>query len=229
MKRKIKKYKGGGMDAGNKANQAKSAAMGNVGAKGNPLSAGNQGAKNFVTTGSGNQNNQTQKVSVPFSAQKLLKVTSLLTPMGIGKAVLNQTTKMNRTRRAKGNMLIGGKKLPATRDFYRTTGTPLDVMSKEGKQYQKDAGLISTPKPMVPDGEQKQICPDGTFPPCVTAGKINPNVVKPKKFFNFKAYTSGGVSSGPPPKRGPNPQVPPVKFSRGGGAAIRGTKFKGVF
>jgi hypothetical protein len=31
MRRKIRKLKGGGMDAGNKANQAKSAAMGNVG------------------------------------------------------------------------------------------------------------------------------------------------------------------------------------------------------
>ena len=39
---------------------------------------------------------------------------------------------------------------------------------------------------------------------------------------------SGGKRFGPPPKKGPNPQVPPVKFSRGGGAAIRGTKFSGV-
>ena len=31
MRRKITKYRGGGMDAGNKANQAKSAAMGNSG------------------------------------------------------------------------------------------------------------------------------------------------------------------------------------------------------
>jgi hypothetical protein len=31
-----------------------------------------------------------------------------------------------------------------------------------------------------------------------------------------------------PPKKGPNSQVPPVKL-KGGGCAIRGTKFKGVF
>lgn len=45
---------------------------------------------------------------------------------------------------------------------------------------------------------------------------INPT----DNFFNFKAYNvgglSGGVSYGPPPKRGPNPQVPPVKMKRGG-------------
>ena len=27
---------------------------------------------------------------------------------------------------------------------------------------------------------------------------------------------SGGVKYGPPPKRGPNPQVPPIKLKRGG-------------
>ena len=64
-----------------------------------------------------------------------------------------------------------------------------------------------------------------------------------KKFFPFRAYRNGGVPSGPPPKRGPNPQVPPVKLSNGGvktkakkndsmrgiGKAIRGTKFTGVY
>ena len=61
-------------------------------------------------------------------------------------------------------------------------------------------------------------------------------------FFPFKAYKSGGVRFGPPPKRGPNPIVPPVKMKTGGrgtcphrpdgikgvGKAIRGFKFIGV-
>lgn len=70
---------------------------------------------------------------------------------------------------------------------------------------------------------------------------------RPKDFFPFQAYKSGGVPSGPPPLKGPNPQVPPVKlrkgkmtkaykFScpsrpdgiRGMGAAIKGHKFTGV-
>tara|TARA_R100001015_G_C4583994_1_gene140123 strand:- start:209 stop:841 length:633 start_codon:yes stop_codon:yes gene_type:complete len=50
---------------------------------------------------------------------------------------------------------------------------------------------------------------------------IDTTLVKPKdNFFNFKAFNvgglSGGVSYGPPPKKGPNPQVPPVKFKKGG-------------
>ena len=61
-------------------------------------------------------------------------------------------------------------------------------------------------------------------------------------FFPFKAYKSGGVRFGPPPKRGPNPLVPPVKLKTGGrgtcphrpdgikgvGKAIKGFKFIGV-
>ena len=58
--------------------------------------------------------------------------------------------------------------MPITRDYYRTENKPLDVMSKEGIQYQKDAGLISNKKPVVVGGggsEAQQKCPDGTFPP----------------------------------------------------------------
>ena len=70
---------------------------------------------------------------------------------------------------------------------------------------------------------------------------------RPKDFFPFQAYKSGGVPSGPPPLKGPNSQIPPVKmrkgkmtksykFScpsrpdgiRGMGAAIKGHKFTGV-
>ena len=70
---------------------------------------------------------------------------------------------------------------------------------------------------------------------------------RPKDFFPFQAYKSGGVPSGPPPLKGPNSQIPPIKmrkgkmtksykFScpsrpdgiRGMGAAIKGHKFTGV-
>ena len=54
-----------------------------------------------------------------------------------------------------------------------------------------------------------------------TPKPIDPLLVDPvKDFFNFKAYKvgglSGGVRYGPAPKRGPNPQVPPVKMKKGG-------------
>ncbi len=50
---------------------------------------------------------------------------------------------------------------------------------------------------------------------------VDQTLVSPKdNFFNFVAYKvgglSGGVSYGPPPKRGPNSQVPPIKMKRGG-------------
>lgn len=51
------------------------------------------------------------------------------------------------------------------------------------------------------------------------------------KLKNVTAANKGlGVSFGPPPKRGPNPQVPPVKMNTGGDACCsecvdtRGTK-----
>ena len=57
--------------------------------------------------------------------------------------------------------------------------------------------------------------------PIVANKPIDPLLIKPKEnFFNFVAYNvgglSGGVRYGPPPKRGPNSQVPPVKMKKGG-------------
>jgi hypothetical protein len=156
--------------------------------------------------------------------------------------VFDPMTRYGREQKAKGETLITQKAvtLPATREYYRTTEKPLDVMSKEGKQYMKDAGLLSDPKVTPPSNSgQDKMCPDGTMPPCVkpsvtkmptptssTGSSSSSNFLKDFIFYPLK---SGGISSGPPPKKGPNSQVPPVKLSKGGGAAIRGTKFKGVF
>ena len=84
------------------------------------------------------------------------------------------------------------------------------------------------------------------MPPCKTQTSAT-QANKPNFLDNFQSYNSGGVSSGPPPKRGPNPQVPPIKMRsgkmtktykmscphrpdgiRGMGAAIKGHKFIGV-
>tara|TARA_Y100000114_G_C11695462_1_gene295762 strand:- start:203 stop:892 length:690 start_codon:yes stop_codon:yes gene_type:complete len=51
--------------------------------------------------------------------------------------------------------------------------------------------------------------------------KIDEDLIKPKEnFFDFVAYNvgglSGGVKSGPPPRRGPNSQIPPIKMKKGG-------------
>ena len=115
------------------------------------------------------------------------------------------------------------------------------------------ANTIKQTKPKPPmggggGGGGPQLCPDGTMPPCKTTPINKPNQPNKSNFLaNFQAYNSGGISYGPPPKRGPNPQVPPVKMRngkmtksykmscphrpdgiRGVGAAIKGHKFIGV-
>jgi hypothetical protein len=107
-----------------------------------------------------------------------------------------------------------------------------------------------TKPPMGGGGSDRgpQLCPDGTMPPCKTTSIVKPNQPNKSNFLaNFQAYNSGGISYGPPPLRGPNPQVPPVKMRngkmtksykmscphrpdgiRGVGAAIKGHKFIGV-
>ena len=121
----------------------------------------------------------------------------------------------------------------------------LDVMSDTGKDYLKDAGYGPfQDKPKSGGDGENQRCQDGTMPPCPPAPTSTPAVTTPTStqpkstwqlypegsdYLTGKGYDKGGgVRKGPPPKRGPNPQVPPLLFSRGGGAAIRGTKFKGV-
>ena len=100
-------------------------------------------------------------------------------------------------------------------------------------------------KPITTDNMNRGNGDSSSGMPIAPTKPIDPLLIKPKdNFFNFKAYNSGGVSSGPPPKRGPNPQVPPIKMKkgkmnsmtcphrpdgiRGMGAAIKGFKFIGV-
>ena len=120
------------------------------------------------------------------------------------------------------------------RDFYRAENKPLKVMDPKNKGYMKEAGYKRSNKvPITESRDEAPRCLDGSLPPCIKPKAPIPKketVKKSSSFLNdFKAYNKGGgVPYGPPPLRGPNPQVPPVKFSRGGGAAIRGTKFTGV-
>ncbi|MDA9949250.1 hypothetical protein N9C16_07690 [Paracoccaceae bacterium] len=118
------------------------------------------------------------------------------------------------------------------------TGLGVEARNEMYKDYAKrrmDKKIDAFGRPIrqgAGEGAQAK-CPDGSFPPCVktpTVTAVPKTSAAPKNFFDFQAYSKGGgVPYGPPPKKGPNSQVPPVKLSRGGGAAIRGTKFKGVF
>ena len=138
-----------------------------------------------------------------------------------------------------------------TRDWAKThqySKTPtLDVMSTEGKDYLKEAGYgpFQDKKDTGGNGDGQQLCPDGSMPPCPPAATTAPTPTSTStstptntgwqfyptnsNYLTGEGYDrGGGVRFGPPPTKGPNPQVPPVKFSRGGGCAIRGTKFSGV-
>ena len=137
-----------------------------------------------------------------------------------------------------------------TRDWAKThqgSKTPtLDVMSTEGKDYLKEAGYGPFQDKSTGGGDgtgQQQLCADGSMPPCPPTATTAPAITPPatgtntswqlypenSNYLTGQGYDEGGgVKFGPPPKKGPNPQVPPVKFSRGGGCAIRGTKFSGV-
>jgi len=135
---------------------------------------------------------------------------------------------------------------------------PLGYVVDALKKPKKHPFSANTKKQTIPkppsnlgggDGGATPLCPDGTPPPCKVKKTISTKPTSPTDTFlgDFKAYNSGGISYGPPPKRGPNPQVPPVKMKngkmtkkykmscphrpdgiRGVGASIRGHKFIGV-
>ena len=83
--------------------------------------------------------------------------------------------------------------------------------------YNKSKSKVTT-TPINTGGDNNS---SSTALPVVPNKPIDPNLVLPKdNFFNFQAYKvgglSGGVRYGPPPKKGPNPNVPPVKMKKGG-------------
>jgi hypothetical protein len=242
MMRKVKKFRGGGMDARD------------YGKKSSPFSSGYKGAKTTVTQGSNNKKTVTSNLNVGNTNNNNAAKSKSIQIMGPGLSlakglIFDPYLKRSRMQKMKGESFFGKpKKLPTTKDYYRLTGEPFDPMSRKGVDYMKEVGLIKpTPPGGTPDDDPVQFCPDGTLPPCKISTPTKtpkPTTTQNKFLGNFKAYNSGGVSSGPPPKRGPNPQVPPVKMKsgkmnkmscphrpdgiRGMGAAIKGSKFIGV-
>ena len=262
---KIKKLRGGGMDASQDDFGAPSG-TGNTGSdKGHSRfapGAGYYGEKRTTTGGKGGTKTNTPptktKSKTTTVKQTLFTPTPFVTVNLMKNLVFDPITKKTRTQKVRGETLFGKPKdLPASRDYYRSFGEPIDVMSKKGTDYMKEAGLITAPKDTrLPEGPN--LCPDGTKPPCpqpkpteakpakpAPGGKSKSNFLKDFIFYPFNK--GGGVSYGPPPERGPNPQVPPVKLRngnltkkykmscphrpegiRGVGKAIRGHKFTGV-
>jgi hypothetical protein len=225
MKRKIRKFKGGGMDA------SKGDFSPGPSGKGRDRDFQQRGmskadyAKSTTQSGGGNKNVTTThtknqfKNDVPFSKPFGYKSQVAASLIGLGPltAIGNLAAKQNYKSRQKF-----ATKETLARDFYRTTNTALQPNSPIGKDYLKDAGFGKSKAPVSTvggegggDGNNKPIFP------IETTKSVDMDLIKPKEnFFNFVAYKvgglSGGVSYGPPPKKGPNPNVPPVKMKKGG-------------
>ena len=248
LKKVMKAQAGGGADAGGKKSPGggtfKSPSTNPFEVKNRP--GGNGGNKNLSTT------LKNKAINLGTKAKSVGLGLVPFTPFGAAVTGMKAIENTRRKKRAKGEFYLSKKKeLPITRDFYKINKRPLDTsIGSKDEQYMKDAGIIGfggPPKNMMDAGPKTPLCPDGTEPPC-------PPVVQPTKpnvadtfLKGFQKYNSGGVNSGPPPKRGPNPQVPPIKMKngkmtkkykmscphrpdgiRGVGASIRGHKFIGV-
>ena len=207
MKRKIRKFKGGGADMGAPERAQERADRGYGSTAGVDRSAVGPGSKFAENTNTQNLSTNKKSGNIP-----------IIGPVTLG---INLAKKF----------------------FDRPKKTKHPFSANTIKQTRKPPM-----PPMGGDNNRPQLCPDGTMPPCKTTTTAT-QATKPTNTFlqNFKAYNSGGVSSGPPPLRGPNPQVPPVKMRngkmtnkykmscphrpdgiRGMGAAIKGHKFIGV-
>jgi hypothetical protein len=216
MRRKIRKFQGGGMDASKSDFKS-------------PSSKGSDHSHSRFETGSGyygetptntgGGKGTTITNNPPVKTKKNLgvnvnPVTTVLNVagsvvgnipfLGYGVDQLNKFSKYTKQQTAKGETLFGNPKkgnkgMPLTRDFYRTENKPLDVTSAEGKSYMKDAGFLKGPPQNTGGGDgigetKKGLCPDGTNPPCKTPiTQIKQPVSKPNPFLaGFKAYDDGG-------------------------------------
>ena len=239
-KGKLAKLKvGGRTDAGPNRTTASHVTKGQINEKGQTVGGGQ-------TTRDNNPTTKTTTTTTQDPERKFYKGPPTIPTIGPGTWVANKVLGWAAPKAydiSKKSKEKFAKKEGLYRDFYRTEKKPLEVMDPKNKSYMKEAGYGKTKTPNE-GGDGQNFCPDGTMPPCkvptVTKKTITEPLAKAKKkqiFDDFKSYKKGkmikknkggGVPYGPPPLRGPNPQVPPVKFSRGGGAAIRGLKFIGV-
>jgi hypothetical protein len=172
---------------------------------------GNQGSSPTSTGGKTTQTQNTSKKTgftinpVTTGLNLVGSLTANIPGLGfafeVGKKAVQGIQKTTRTQTAKGETLFGNTKpgnkgMPITRDYYRTAGKTLDVISPEGTQYMKDAGFLKGPKLNTDTrgGGAQQLCPDGTSPPCkLPTTQIKKPVSTPNPFLSgFKAYDDGG-------------------------------------
>ena len=214
--RKVRKFRGGGADMGDPGRAQERADRGygsTAGVDRSKVGEGSQYAKNVAAQQATQQ--ATQKTTPKATSNFFNPVTTGLNLVGsltakipglgyafeAGKKAVRGVQKATRTQTAKGETLFGNtqpgsKGMPITRDYYRTAGKPLDVLSPEGSQYMKDAGFLKGPRLNTDTrgGGAQQLCPDGTRPPCkLPTTQIKKPVSTPNTFLSgFKAYDDGG-------------------------------------
>ena len=191
--RKVRKFKGGGMDASQADFGANTPGPGDTGGKGgfdkDTRQFGNVGSSPTRTL-----QNVGTKVANNIGQLGVLPVT----PFGITVQLLKTVENQRRAKRAKGEYYLTNKKImPINRDFYRATKRPLDTkIGSLDEPYMKDAGIIGFPKNInmtdLDERPKTQLCPDGTFPPCKTPATQIKAPAKNPFLGGFKSYDDGG-------------------------------------
>ena len=211
--KKVRKFKGGGADMGDPGRAQERADRGygsTAGVDRSKVSAA-QEASHQKSIASAKASNQQKATSSNFfnpvttGINLVGSLTANIPGLGFafqaGKKAVQGVQKATRTQTAKGETIFGNtqpgsKGMPITRDYYRTAGKPLDVMSPQGSQYMKDAGFLKGPKLNTDTrgGGAQQLCPDGTRPPCkLPTTQIKNPVSTPNPFLSgFKSYDDGG-------------------------------------
>ena len=113
--------------------------------------------------------------------------------------------------------------LPSGEVIIATTKSMFDKLTKEGAKVIKKLKTAGRPK------DQKRYDEIPTYPDEVKTSVLESGKIKPdkpdrltslgKRGFNIQVMKDGGLAK----------KKPKSKKSRGSGAAIKGTKFKGVF
>ena len=255
MRRRVRKFQGGGMDASK--SDFKTPGAGTYSRSYNPgaggvVQHGGGGNKNVNKGGNNNQhvsNIKKKKVSkfsttneptdTPYKSNMLLNLaaSTLITGGGLITEAAQRRGYKKKQEFARDQGLY--------RDFYRTEGKIFQPNNPKNRQYMKDAGYGKTTPTGGGDNDRgPQLCPDGTLPPCDTMMAAKPakpvkpggrNRVEPMDLgFKFKrGGLSGGKRFGPPPKKGPDPhgKCPFRPDGIRGVVAVepgRGVKFVGV-
>src|SRR6056300_1397217 len=123
MKRKIRKYKGCGMDASKKDFNVPSTQF-----TPSPGDTGGQGGPGYVGPSNKGSNIKNKVVAAGNTTKRLSLGAIPFTPAGFIIKGLTAVENQRRAKRAKGEYYLTNKKiLPINRDFYRQYGRTLDT------------------------------------------------------------------------------------------------------